>query len=107
MEKSGQELCHFQGVQMTKERLVYLFSEAAKALEDGQSPFQNPFLREHDVTFNECMELSMQVAMVLKSYVKSPPAVQEEVLVRAAMGEAAMLELRGLRAQERLRDLKL
>ena len=40
-----------------------LLTAAADALEDGQIPLMNPFLSEHDVTFDECMDMADSLAL--------------------------------------------
>lgn len=39
-------------------RMSGLLRDAADALDDGQIPLANPFLAEHDVTFDECMDMA-------------------------------------------------
>jgi hypothetical protein len=40
-----------------------LLRAAAEALEDGRNPLVNPFLVEHEVTFDQCMSLAQQLAI--------------------------------------------
>ncbi len=40
----------------------YLLTEAQKALTDQRSPFVSEWLVEHDVTGDECYDLSLQIA---------------------------------------------
>jgi hypothetical protein len=40
-----------------------LLRAAAEALEDGCNPLVNPFLVEHEVTFDQCMSLAQQLAI--------------------------------------------
>lgn len=40
-----------------------LLHSAAEALEDGQDPLATPFLAEHGVTYDECMDLADLLAM--------------------------------------------
>jgi len=44
-------------------RMSDLLRDAAEALDDGQIPLMNPFLSEHDVTFDECMDLAELLAV--------------------------------------------
>ena len=39
-------------------RMCDLANLAADALDDGRNPFEQSFLTEHDVTFDECMSLA-------------------------------------------------
>jgi hypothetical protein len=40
-----------------------LFRLAAEALDEGTDPFCQSFLAEHEVTFDQCMALSRQLAI--------------------------------------------
>jgi len=40
-----------------------LLRRAAEALDEGTDPFSQGFLAEHDVTFDQCMALSKQLAI--------------------------------------------
>jgi hypothetical protein len=40
-----------------------LLKAAAAALEDGNDPFARSFLVEHDVTFDECMDMADSLAL--------------------------------------------
>ncbi|WP_431881687.1 hypothetical protein [Micromonospora chalcea] len=44
-------------------RTIELLNAAADALDDGQDPFHESFLIEHDVTAAECYALSEQLAL--------------------------------------------
>jgi len=44
-------------------RTADLIKAAADALDDGRDPFQQAFLVDHDVTFDECMILSQLLAV--------------------------------------------
>jgi len=44
-------------------RMPDLLREAADALDDGRIPLENPFLSEHDVTFDECIDMADFLAL--------------------------------------------
>jgi len=44
-------------------RMPDLLREAADALDDGRIPLMNPFLSEHDVSFEECMNMADFLAL--------------------------------------------
>ena len=44
-------------------RATQILKDAADALEEGTDPFNPAWLAEHDVTFEECMNLGEELAM--------------------------------------------
>lgn len=44
-------------------RRTELLNKAAEALENGENPLAEGFLADHEVTFDECMNLAQQLAI--------------------------------------------
>lgn len=44
-------------------RIADLLNKSADALDLGQDPLTNPFLRANEVTFNECLDLADNLAL--------------------------------------------
>lgn len=67
-------------------RIDDLLNEAAEAFEDGRSPFSTEWLREHDVTSTECIDLSDRIANVLQGYLAAPQVVKEAFPIFSSAG---------------------
>jgi hypothetical protein len=48
-----------------KSRTIELLREASKAFEDMRDPFSTEWLCEHDVTADECYDLSMAISSAI------------------------------------------
>lgn len=91
-----------------------LLAELADTFADGRT-FDGDFLRAHDVTADECRNLSDTLAQVIRGYLASPIVEQQALLMRDVMdaddlAEVAMIELainhlRIKGAQTRLEEL--
>ena len=58
-------------------RIDELLREAADAFEDGRDPFSTVWLRDHDVSSTECVNLGERIADVLRGYLNAPMVVRE------------------------------
>lgn len=72
-------------------RRSYLLSEVAKAFDQGIDPFSPGWLREHDVTADECMTLSDNIAAILLGYLAADKSVRDALI--KAYASSAMLEV--------------
>lgn len=73
---------------MLNARAKMLLQDAAKAFEEGYSPFFSEWLAERGVTADECIWLSKQIALILSGYVHSSEQTQKKILIcAAAQGE--------------------
>lgn len=72
-------------------RMDELLKEAADAFEDGRDPFSTVWLREHDVSSTECVDLGERIADVLRGYLNAPRVVKELFPIFAA-GEISPAE---------------
>jgi hypothetical protein len=68
-------------------RMPDLLRKAAEALDDGQIPLMNPFLSDHDVTFDECMDLAelMAVGAQLVAWAMDNPKIAAAAFQGAQM----------------------
>jgi hypothetical protein len=46
-------------------RIFKLLGEASKAFADGRDPFSTEWLSEHDVTLDECQDLSVAISSAI------------------------------------------
>lgn len=69
---------------MADSRLLALLREAANALGDLRDPFSTDWLSKHQVTADECYDLSIALAMLIRGYVSAPPETQKAVKMAAA-----------------------
>ena len=58
-----------------------LLLKASKCFADGMSPFDGWFLRENDVTLNEAMRMSEQIAAIIRGYLKCSNDTQNKIIV--------------------------
>ncbi len=66
---------------MIGERMEELLGKAADAFEKGMNPFDHWFLSENEVTADECMVMSEQIAALIKWFVNQPRKTQTEILL--------------------------
>lgn len=50
---------------MKTDRLDFLLEKASEAFADARNPFETSFLTEHNVTLDECMDLSLAVSAAI------------------------------------------
>lgn len=82
---------------MLSKRGKQLLLDAAKAFDDGYSPFHAEWLAEREVTADECMALSSHIALVLTGYAHSSEDTQRKVIiVGAAQGSVGAAIVDGL-----------
>ncbi len=62
-----------------------LLEAAASAFEDGRDPFSTAFLREHNVSADDCMGLSTLLSVLLRAYLWAPKWIRNAMLVSGAM----------------------
>lgn len=61
-----------------------LLRKMAEALQDGRDPFTQEWLSEHEVTLDECFNLSDVVALLIKGYLASSKEDQHKILILGA-----------------------
>ena len=71
-------------------RQEQLIKAAAEAFGDGRDPFVHEWLLEHEVTADECMDLSSVIGTILHGYLASPKQVKHLVVLRGAVTSAGM-----------------
>ncbi|KKL03736.1 hypothetical protein LCGC14_2623110 [marine sediment metagenome] len=71
-------------------RQEQLIKAAAVAFDNGCSPFVHEWLLEHEVTADECMELSSVIGTILQGYLVSPKEVKLSLGFRGAVAAAGM-----------------
>lgn len=62
-------------------RQVELISAFADRYAEYQDPFHDNTLRDLDVRFSECMDLSALIGLILKGYVNASPGMRAEILL--------------------------
>lgn len=81
---------------MASGRSAELLRLAADALVDGQDPLHISFLREHDVTADECMTLADFLAigarMVAKA-IESPKSMEGKAMMFSIVDDAMKLNI--------------
>lgn len=60
-------------------RKVYLLREAAEAFGEGIDPFHSGWLAEHQVTADECIDLSSNLGVIVLGYLALPDDVKQRV----------------------------
>lgn len=55
---------------MIGDRATQLLKLAAAQLDDGMNPFTDTFLRENEVTSDECMDMADHTALAIRCFVK-------------------------------------
>jgi hypothetical protein len=61
-----------------------LLLAAAAAFDDQRSPFVTEWLAEHEVTADECYDLSLGIATIIRGYLAASPEVKKMVQVAFA-----------------------
>lgn len=74
-------------------RVTELLVAAADAFLDGSNPFADNWLAENEVTFNECMDLSDAIGVILKGYCAASPEVRRSLLIGGALRTGVPLSL--------------
>jgi len=69
-----------------QERKQYLLREAAECFIEMTSPFAGDWLKNHDVTSDECIWLSHTIGTMLASIVAGPPIVRALVALVGVQG---------------------
>ena len=72
---------------MTETRREQLLAWAAECFDKLASPFDGSWLSEHQVTLNECADLSEDVARAIRLYLKVPKAERTARALQDAMEE--------------------
>jgi len=71
-------------------RREQLLAEAAKAFDSLSSPFDSQWLSEHEVTLDECGDLSEDVARAIRFYLRTPKDERLGAAVQDAAEEAGL-----------------
>lgn len=85
-------------------RATELLVAAADAFLDGSNPFTDNWLGENEVTFDECMDLSDAIGVILKGYCAASPEVRRSLLIGGALRTGVPLLLAGEGAADELVD---
>jgi len=67
-----------------------LLRRAAAALDEGTSPFSEPFLSANEVTFSQCMTLADLLAAgarIMAAGIENPRSPQAMIMLTALAGE--------------------
>lgn len=92
-------------------RAARILDAAADALLDGRDPFEHSFLLEHRVSLDECGNLSDQLGLLAKAWLRASPELRAMIAVLGATHNTGIdpgaLEAmtRGRQAMEALRRL--
>jgi hypothetical protein len=70
---------------MIGKRMKFLLLEAAKCYDESYSPFNDEWLSRHNVTLDECMDLSIMIGSIVRGVVLSDENTQVAVLVTSAV----------------------
>ncbi len=71
-------------------RQEQLIKAAAIAFDNGSDPFVHEWLLEHEVTADECMDLSSVIGTILQGYLVSPEEVKLSLGFRGAAAASGM-----------------
>lgn len=69
---------------MISKRMKELLVKAATCFDDGYSPFNDQWLSEHNVTLDECMDLSSMIGTVLSGVAHASDMTQQEIIIVGA-----------------------
>jgi hypothetical protein len=61
-------------------RIEELLSSAATEFENGRNPFETSWLSDHNVTIDECYDLSDRIAIIIRGFLKAPESVRLAIL---------------------------
>jgi len=92
-------------------RGAQILDAAADALLEGRDPFDRAFLVEHRVTLDECMNLSDQLGLLAKAWLRASPDLKAMIAVVGATHDTSIdpqaLEAmtRGRQAMEAMRRM--
>lgn len=75
---------------MTSERMDELLREALKCFEECSSPFYTEWLSEHNVTLDECGDLSLMIANAITVYLALPNFERTAILMEQAIEELSL-----------------
>lgn len=75
------------------DRTTDLLRSAADAFLDGRDPFGESWLAENKVTFNECMDMSDAIGVILKGFCSLPPGLKHLFLAGGAISGGTPAEL--------------
>lgn len=65
-------------------RIETLLIDAAREFDRLTTPFRSDWLSEHEVTLDECGDLSEMIGMICRGYAKAPVEAQAALLVLGA-----------------------
>lgn len=71
-------------------RQEQLLDAAAAAFEDCRDPFSHDWLAEHNVTLDECGDLSGVISTIIYGYLETPPDERGALQLRGACRGAGM-----------------
>lgn len=90
---------------MDKARKYQLLNGVANQLEDGQPAMGGEFLTEYGCSYDEAMELSDLLALVIRGFSNLPRPIQEQVLI-ASVGESPVEAEALLASLDQVRGMK-
>lgn len=70
------------------ERMTELLKMSVKHFENCSNPFATEVLAEHDVTSDECYNLSQAIAQAIKFWLEIPKDVKRNLLVKLFIKES-------------------
>ncbi len=68
-------------------RMVHLLNVAADKFDEMSNPFDRSVLIEHDVTLDECHDLSTGIANIIRCYISAPPEIRAKMITAYAIKE--------------------
>ncbi len=66
-------------------RMTQLLEMAADKFDDMTNPFDRSVLIEHNITLDECGDLSEGIASIIRMYLASPPELRAKMAVSYAI----------------------
>lgn len=76
---------------MLNDRMQELLKMAADKFEGGSNPFDASVLSEHNVTMDECFDLSEGIATIIRGYLSAPKEIRMRVMM-SGVADAAGLD---------------
>ncbi len=68
-------------------RMIHLLNVAADKFDEISNPFDHSVLVEHNVTLDECHDLSTGIASIIRCYISAPPELRAKMITAYAFKE--------------------